>query len=42
MDRNNGGVFIICGCLPHDEQEIFWRENAAGERESAGAEGIND
>ncbi len=23
MDRNNGGVFIICGCLPRDEQEIF-------------------
>jgi hypothetical protein len=23
MDRNNGGVFIICGCLPRDEREIF-------------------
>jgi len=23
MDRNNDGVFIICGCLPRDEQEIF-------------------
>jgi hypothetical protein len=23
MDRNNGGVFIICGCLPRDEREIL-------------------
>jgi hypothetical protein len=23
MDRNNGGVFIICGCLPRNERAIF-------------------
>jgi hypothetical protein len=23
MDRNNGGVFIICVCLLRNEQEIF-------------------
>ncbi|QXI11789.1 hypothetical protein [Pseudomonas zeae] len=23
MDRNDGGVFIICGCLRRNEREIF-------------------
>ncbi|EJM05348.1 hypothetical protein PMI23_03902 [Pseudomonas sp. GM24] len=42
MDRNNGGVFIICGCLLRKRAGDFSRENAAGERQSASAEGAND